>query len=124
MSLARTFALLASAALLTLGGCGPTDLDTTAGEEPGEASAAVACAAYLLDNTNYSGPLAPFPINGMGGGPCINLIAASDNRTSSFRITCPTRFFDGPNCTGTVYSAPTSGVMPVWFDNRTTSIKF
>ena len=58
-------------------------------------------------------------------GQCINLPAASDNLTSSFRLAnCGAYFFDGPNCGGAFYQAPTSATMPVGFDNLTTSLRF
>jgi hypothetical protein len=83
----------------------------------------VTCYAYLLDGPNFSGAqLAPFPVMG-GMGSCVNLPAVSDNRTSSFRLaSCGAKFFDGPACTGASYAAATSGNMPAWFDNRTTSV--
>jgi hypothetical protein len=59
-------------------------------------------------------------------GQCINLPEASDNLTSSFRLTnCGAFFFDGANCTGASFTAPTSGpTVPPGFDNVTTSLRF
>lgn len=112
-------------AMAGFAGCGSPDLAQGGEEDPGaDVTAAAACSAYLLDSANFSGPLQPFPVNGAVGS-CINLPLASDNRTSSFRLAgCAARFFDGPNCTGASYLAATSGVMPAFFDNRTTSLRF
>jgi hypothetical protein len=105
--------------LFTLPACGGVE---DASSETGSLEQALSCAAYLTDNPNYTGPLAPWPVSGIG---CINLPSASDNRTSSFRLTgCPVQFFDGPSCSGVSYTATASGVMPLGFDNRTTSLRF
>lgn len=109
---------------LALAACG--GLEPGVGDDDGEIDrqAQAACAAYLCDNPDYSGPLAPWPVAGMAG-QCINLPAASNNRTSSFRLAgCGAIFFDDANCSGASYMAATSGVMPLVFNNRTTSIRF
>jgi hypothetical protein len=116
--------VLGSCLVLSLAACGGTEagLDESAPAER-EVTAMVTCYAYLLDGPNFSGAqLAPWPVTG-GPGSCINLPAASDNLTSSFRLAnCRAIFYDGPGCTGASYAAPTSGNMPLWFDNVTTSV--
>lgn len=111
---------------LSLTACGGVEAepDQTIQDER-EVSAMVTCYAYLLDGPNFTGAqLAPWPVSG-GPGSCINLPAASDNRTSSFRLAnCSAVFYDGPGCTGASYAAPTSSTMPGWFDNQTTSVYF
>ncbi len=115
---------------LSLAACGGSDPSSEAApaeaaEQPG-VHAMATCYAYLLDGTNLSGPmLNPFPVTGLVG-QCINLPAASDNLTSSFRLAnCGAFFFDGANCTGASFAAPTSSpTMPPGFDNVTTSLRF
>ncbi|WP_155893310.1 hypothetical protein [Cystobacter fuscus] len=119
---------------LSLAACGgsdsnseaaPSEVAPEAAEQPG-VHAMVTCYAYLLDGTNLSGPtLNPFPVTG-SVAQCINLPAASDNLTSSFRLAnCGAFFFDGANCTGASFAAPTSSLtMPPGFDNVTTSLRF
>ena len=108
---------------LALSGCGQLD-EAVPESEDGTAQAQAVCSAYLLDNANYSGPLPPFPVNGVVGA-CINLAAATTNRTSSFRLAgCRVRFFDGAGCTGPSYLAATSGVMPAFMNNRASSLRF
>ena len=124
--------VLGSCLVLSLVACGgaelePEELAPAEGESAGEGevSSMAVCYAYLLDGLNFSGAaLDPWPVSG-GVGSCINLPAVSDNRTSSFRLAnCGAIFFDGPACTGASYGAATSGNMPSWFDNRTTSVRF
>lgn len=123
MSISRLFTSLAVFA--TLSACGlQQPLDAETGPEPSEALAAqAACIAYLFDQPNYTVPLNPPTVSGPNF-TCINLPSTADGLLSSFRLTCRTRFFDGPGCTGTVHTALTSGVMPAFMDNRTTSIMF
>jgi hypothetical protein len=120
--------LLGSCLMLSVAACGgvegePDELSP--GAEDREVSAMATCYAYLLDGLDFSGAqLAPFPVTG-GVGQCINLPAASDNRTSSFRLAnCGAIFFDRPSCAGDFHSASTSDNMPALFDNRTTSLRF
>ncbi|WNG32970.1 hypothetical protein F0U60_04620 [Archangium minus] len=120
---------------LSLVACGRSDpsLDTDSSEVAPEEAAGepgvhvmATCYAYLLDSTNFAAPaLNPFPVTGVVG-QCINLPAASDNLTSSFRLAnCGTIFYDGANCTGASFAAPTSSpTMPPGFDNVTTSLRF
>jgi hypothetical protein len=118
--------VLGSFLVLSLTACGgaEAELEEPTSEER-EVSAMATCYAYLLDGPNFSGAqLAPWPVLTVSGS-CVNLPAASDNRTSSFRLSgCPAVFYDGPWCTGVSVAASTSGTMPVGFDNRTTSIYF
>ena len=102
---------------------GVADANEGTAEAPeGDVQANLVCRAYLLDTPNFSGPLPPFPVTA-GAGVCVTLPLASRNRTSSFRLAgCRARFFDGPGCTGASYTALTSGVMPLGFDNRADSL--
>jgi hypothetical protein len=116
-------ALLYSCALI-VSACGGMEPEGVADDDSVRTPQAGACYAYLLDNANYSGPLNPFPIND-NVGTCINLAPGTSDRTSSFRLAgCGAVFFDGANCTGASYAAATSGVMPAWFDNRASSLRF
>jgi hypothetical protein len=110
---------------LSLAACGGTDVTPEETVEDPGVNAMLTCYAYLLDGPNFSGAqLSPWPVVG-GVGSCINLPAVSDNLTSSFRLAnCGAYFFDGPGCTGAFHQAPTSGTMPVAFDNLTTSLRF
>jgi hypothetical protein len=122
--------LLGSCLALALVACGgmeaePEVANPTPDPEQGNVSAMVTCYAYLLDGANFSGAqLAPFPVMA-APNTCINLPSQSDGLTSSFRLAnCGAVFYDYPNCTGPSYAAATSGNMPMWLDNRTTSIRF
>jgi hypothetical protein len=118
--------LLGSCLALALAGCGGVETEpANPTPEEGDVSAMVVCYAYLLDGPNFTGAqLAPWPVMA-GPGSCINLPSQSDGLTSSFRLAnCKAVFYDGPGCTGASYAAATSGNMPAWFDNRTTSIYF
>ncbi|PTL75825.1 hypothetical protein [Vitiosangium sp. GDMCC 1.1324] len=117
---------------LSLAACGGSDsspeaapVETETAGKPGEVHAMATCYAYLLDSANFSPPtLNPWPVTGVVG-QCINLPAASDNLTTSFRLAnCGVIFFDGANCTGASFAAPTSANMPLAFDNLTTSLRF
>jgi hypothetical protein len=107
---------------LSLTACGQAEEAVEAEDVTVQAQAV--CYAYLLDNPNFTGPLNPFPVIA-GPNLCVNLPAGTTDRTSSFRLSgCKVRFFDGFNCTGAVYGASTSGVMPLGFNNRASSLIF
>jgi hypothetical protein len=115
---------IASCAVIVglLCGCSAAESEPGA-EEPGEASQELAtCSIYLLDGI-WVGPLPPLPLT-VAPGICVTLPAASNNRTSSFRTTCPVTFYDNPGCAGPSFAAPTSAVMPAFFNNRATSLIF
>jgi hypothetical protein len=122
-----TMKVLGSFLVLSLTACGGMEAEPeeTAPAEREVSAQVVMCYAYLLDGPNFTGAsLAPWPVTGTSG-TCVNVAATSDNRTSSFRLAnCYAVFYDGPNCTGSSYASPTSGNMPAFFDNRTTSVFF
>jgi hypothetical protein len=123
MSISRLFTSLV--VLATLNACGLQQAEEPEADvEPSAAlSAQAACVAYLFDQPNFVVPLNPATVTGPNF-TCINLPSTADGLLTSFRLTCRTRFYDGPSCTGAVYTALTSGNMPAFMDNRTTSIMF
>lgn len=119
--------VLGSLLVLSLTACGGMEAepDEMVPDEREVSAAVVTCYAYLFDGPNFTGAqLIPWPVSGPSG-TCVNVAATSNNRTTSFRVAnCYAVFYDGPNCTGASYASPTSGNMPAFFDNKTTSVLF